>query len=480
MNLKLLSASAIAVALTAYYAGPAKAEDAAAAIAAAQQASANKDAANNAALQPAAGKADVNARIAKLEEEIALLKRQVEVKDEVQQQAAQKQASVEFNKAGLLVASPDKNFVAKLGGYAQIDTRSYFGDSDRNGKDDILLRSLRPQLNINLYKDWSFFFAPDFGSSGYKLYDAYGQYKYADELQFRFGKFKPPLGLERLESPTDTFFTELGQTSNLVPNRDLGFQIFGELIPDTLQYQIGVFDGGADLGNNDSDDDDSKDIMARVFAQPFRQSDILALQGLGVGVAGSHGNHEGNTTTSILPAYKTPGQNTFFSYRTGAFANGDNWRFVPQAYYYYNNIGVIGEYAVSSQDVRLGATTAAITNHAWELQGAYVLTGEDENYVGSVHPAENFDPKNGTWGAFELVGRLGETDIDKKAFPVFADPTRYAQEAFDIGVGVNWYLNDNIRFSVDYDNTSFDHGRNTNNDREDENALLTRLQYKFQ
>ncbi len=428
----------------------------------------------------AADNSDVNSRIAKLEEEIQLLKRQQEVKEEVAKTAADKAASVEFNKSGVTISSNDKNFVAKLGGYAQVDTRTFLADTDRNGKDDILLRTLRPQVNLTLYKDLSFYFSPDFGSSGYKLYDAYAQYKYSDPLQFRFGKFKPPLGLQRLESPTDTFFTELGQTSNLVPNRDLGFQIFGEVIPDRLEYQIGVFDGGPDLGNNDSDDDDSKDIDARIFAKPFAHSDILALQGLGAGVAGSYGNRSGNAATSILPSYKTPGQATFFSYRSGAFAKGTNWRAVPQAYYYNNNFGLLGEYAVSSQEIKFGAADDTLINKAWDIEAAYVLTGEDENYKGSVHPAENFDPKNGTWGAFEVVARAGQTNVDKKAFPVFANAATAANSALDLGAGINWYWNDNIRFMVDYDNTTFDSGRVAGGDRKDENVILTRLQYKFQ
>ena len=40
-------------------------------------------------------------------------------------------------------------------------------------------------------------------------------------------------------------------------------------------------------------------------------------------------------------------------------------------------------------------------NESWFAQASYVLTGEQNSYK-SVTPRHNFDPKEGTWGAFEL------------------------------------------------------------------------------
>ena len=51
-----------------------------------------------------------------------------------------------------------------------------------------------------------------------------------------------------------------------------------------------------------------------------------------------------------------------------------------------------------------------------------MLTGEDASYRGVVKPSEPFSPGKGGWGAWELVGRYGELEIDDDAFPLFADP----------------------------------------------------------
>jgi len=48
-----------------------------------------------------------------------------------------------------------------------------------------------------------------------------------------------------------------------------------------------------------------------------------------------------------------------------------------------------------------------------------------------------------------------------------------------IGVGLNWYLNQNVKWSLNYEVTSFDGGAADGGDREDEEVILTRLGLGF-
>ena len=88
----------------------------------------------------------VSARIGKLEEEIALLKREQEINDEKAKSAAEKAANVELGKKGLKVSSPDKNYELSLRGYFQIDNRQFLNDEKGTAKDEILARRVRPIL----------------------------------------------------------------------------------------------------------------------------------------------------------------------------------------------------------------------------------------------------------------------------------------------------------------------------------------------
>ena len=60
----------------------------------------------------------------------------------------------------------------------------------------------------------------------------------------------------------------------------------------------------------------------------------------------------------------------------------------------------------------------------------------------------------------------------------FADPLAAASQADSWGVGVNWYLNENVKWLLDYEHTSFEGGAAAG-DREDEDALQLRLAVGF-
>ena len=349
----------------------------------------------------------------------------------------------------------EDNFTLDLSGTAQLDYRIINTD-----KDDLLARRIRPVIEATAWNDLSFRFMPEFATGEIKVFDAYAEYKFDDSLKLRVGKFKPPVGLERLQSAADTMFIERGHPTNFAPSRDFGAQISGEIIPKTLEYQLGVFNGNADLANGSVDDDNNKDIVARIFAHPIK--------GLGVGLAGSYGERDGSIASKILPKYRTPGQQSFFSYSSATFADGTNWRLYPQAYWYNGNYGLLGEYAISSQEVTNGANHDELEHKAWQVEASYVLTGEDVNFKGGVIP----EAETGAW---ELVGRVGQTDVDNAAFGAFANAATSASKASSYGAGINWYLNKNIKLATNYDHTVFDGAAN----KPDEEAIFTRAQLRF-
>jgi hypothetical protein len=57
---------------------------------------------------------------------------------------------------------------------------------------------------------------PDLGGIAPTIFDAYWDGKFVPQFTVRAGKFKPPIGLERLQSATDIAFAERGLPTNLV------------------------------------------------------------------------------------------------------------------------------------------------------------------------------------------------------------------------------------------------------------------------
>jgi phosphate-selective porin OprO/OprP len=214
--------------------------------------------------------------------------------------------------------------------------------------------------------------------------------------------------------------------------------------------------------------------------QPFKTTSLAALQQLGFGVAGSWGNTFSNA--SGLPGgFLTDGQQQLFAYTNGVVANGNHWRLSPQGYYYYGPFGFLGEYVISDQKISKGAASADLQNTAWQVAGSWVLTGEDASYAG-VTPKRPFDPRANRWGALQLAVRYAELDVDNNAFPTFANPATSASGAEAFAVGLNWYLNRNIRANASFSRTTFDGNINRKAAtvvRQPENVIFTRLQLAF-
>ena len=322
---------------------------------------------------------------------------------------------VSIGQDGFSVRSADKAFRFRLGALLQADARFFFDQPPLSQPDQFLLRRVRPILEGTFYEKYSFRIVPDFAGSQTVLYDAYIDANLDPALRIRVGKFKPPVGLERLQSAADLMFVERAFPTNLVPSRDIGGQLSGDFLGGALSYAVGVFDGAVDGGLTDGDNNNSKDFDARLFAHPFKNTSIEALGGLGVGFAYTKGKQSGTTSSGNLPTYKTPGQQTFFSYAAGAFADGEREHYAPQLYYYYGPLGILGEYTISAQDVRRLSNIQRVSNSAWQLYGSWVLTGEDASYRG-VTPRVPFDWGQRTWGAFQVAARVSGLSVDDDAF----------------------------------------------------------------
>jgi phosphate-selective porin OprO and OprP len=422
----------------------------------------------------------LKARLDQLDQEVRILKRLRELALDSATNAPKDKPGVAAGKDGFSIKTADGKFALRFRALIQTDGRFFLSDSGNTAVNSFFIRRARPTLEGVLWKYLEFRLQPDFGQGQTVLFDAYSEVKIAPVLALRVGKFKPPVGLERLQSASEIVFAERALPTNLVPNRDVGLQLSGDLSGGVLAYQVGVFNGVPDLGNGDGDTYDAKDFAGRVFLQPFRRGQ---LQGLGVGVAGSTGIERGTAALPALPSYRTPGQQTFFRYRSDGtapnttVADGNRRRLVPQAYFYTGPLGLLGEYAISWQEVRRAATTADLKHTAWQVTGSFFVTGEKASFK-SAAPKHPVDPASHSFGALELAARYSELSLDDAAFPVHANPAASARRAKAWAVGANWYLVRGIKVVVDYEHTSFTGGAAVG-DRRAENFVVSRVQYAF-
>jgi phosphate-selective porin OprO/OprP len=441
---------------------------------------------------------DLRAQVEELKQAVKVLDRKGEI---VAEEAAAKKKETPILRAGsdgFGWKSADGKNEIKLRGLAHLDYRSYNNDEGNfsTSNDGFTFRRIRPTIAGTVNGIYDFQFTPEFGESKTSsttsttgIVDAFVNAKFKPWFQVRAGKFKPFVGLERLQSGGDIKFLERSYVSNnFAPNRDLGLAIHGDIFDGRLNYALGIHNGVVDGGDNTTsiDTNGSKDFAFRVFATPFK-NDIGILNGLGFGIAATRSNFGG----ALLPSYKTPGQSTFYSYASNVVADGARTRFVPQAYYYLGPLGVIAEYATVNQDVKKASGTGAgtkleVDNLAWQIAASYLLTGEDASFKG-VKPKNDFNLDGAGWGAWELVARYERADIDNDLWSnsIFTTQTTGAaasvKSASSWAAGLNWYLNQNIKIALNYEQTSFEGGNVTNYllDHPDEKILSSRLQLSY-
>ena len=414
-----------------------------------------------------------------LDQRLRILERRLELQQEEQVAKAKEAAVVTVNDKGASLKSANGDYEIKLRGLVQGDARFYLDGVPAGTNDTFLLRTARPTLEGSLGKLVAFRLTPEFAGDSASIVDAYVDLRFNPTYTLRVGKFTSPVGLERLQSSAALSEIERALPSELAPNRDIGVQLQGEFANSEVSYAIGVFNGavdGRDAATTNPDND--FEYAGRLFFEPFK-NDANALSGLGFGIGGSIGDKHGSGN-NFLPRYRTPGQLQFFGYLSTVLADGQQTRFSPEGYYYRGGFGLLAEYIVSKQAVRVGAVREDISNKAWQTTASYVLTGEDTGYRGVLKPSRPFAPgKNGGWGAFELVGRYSVLEVDEAAFPLFANPSTSANQANSWTLGVNWYLNSNLKLVVNYLHTSFEGGAAAGADRESEKALFSRLQVAF-
>lgn len=433
-------------------------------------------------------------RIEEQDQKILVLERKLEIQDESAASAKEATPVVSAGPKGFSLKSADGKNQLKLRGTLHLDGRWISGTDPGGTFDTFTATRVRPIFEGTFANIFDFKFMPDFGQGRTVIQDAYVNARFTQAAQLEVGKFKAPIGLERLQSANDMRWVQRGFPTSLVTNRDIGLMLQGDLGGGRFSYQAAYLNGSNDGSSSetfaDVDINDDKEYALRLFVQPFAESENFAIRGLGFGIAGSWNDQVGNILQPLLPSFRTPGQSTFFRYRSfgttaGTIADGERTRLAPQFYYYVGALGVLGEYTEDSQDVSrvvaTGVREATVDTNAWQLAVSYFLTGEEASFKG-FQPKTRFSPSEGTWGAFEIKARVQQLNIDDNAFSAgadsFADPLVSASQADSYGIGLNWYLNENVKWLLDLEHTTFEGGAVTG-DRKDEDSYQLRLAIAF-
>ena len=358
-------------------------------------------------------------------------------------------------KDGLRFDSQDGRTKLKLGGRIQNDwawfddghdLRVIFGDTE----DGTEFRRARLYLSGTFQEHFSFKaqydFAPDGDSEFKDVWMAMDDIPYLGQI--KVGHFKEPFSLEELTSSKYITFMERAlPVEAFAPSRNTGVQVSNAILDERMTWAVGIFRNTADEGEDSTDG--GYNLTARVTGLPWFADDGRKL--LHLGLAYSHRNIDDSWRFRARP-------------EAHLAAN----RYVDTGSFYVDNIDmwdaelalVLGPFSVQSEYVMADVDSHPLSGShdfdGWYAQASWFLTGENRAYkkeeaaFDKVKPKNNFSPTDGGWGAWELALRYSTVDLDDFAYISGGEEENWT-------MGLNWYLNPNLRIMLNYVRASIDH-----------------------
>jgi hypothetical protein len=303
------------------------------------------------------------------------------------------------------------------------------------------------------------------------LYQAFAQLNVADFLSLRVGKDWIPISYEQRGSTAALETVFGGYTAKLLPTITWQARLTGSAWKGALEYDLGLalpsLDGQIEYQAfaNSSDFDG----YGRIFARPFKNTEIDALKGLGLGIGGYRGRRNGaaptgaNAYTLQLVNYSSYGAQAAFSWGPGVFAQGPVTKIAPQADYAVGPLAIEGDYLYSDQTVFLNQRYSAKIE-AWNIVANVIFTGENAIPWGLYSP--NHPVNEGGVGTIGFAARYSAYTVHQDVFynhlaaigAASADGLFHnasARRADTLVLGVNWYPIKGAKLAVDYGYTTY-------------------------
>jgi phosphate-selective porin OprO/OprP len=189
------------------------------------------------------------ARLDDIEQTARIALRKHELLEEEAAKRAKEAPKVTIDDKGFSMGLPDKSYVLKIQALMQADSR-YFLDNDAlQANDTFLIRRFRPSLSGTLFSIADYRLLPEFAGT-VTILDAYVDLHPREWLRLRIGKYKAPIGLERLQNDADLPVLERGLDQNLTSTRDIGVQLWGDIAGGIVHYVVGVFNGASETNQS--------------------------------------------------------------------------------------------------------------------------------------------------------------------------------------------------------------------------------------
>lgn len=306
--------------------------------------------------------------------------------------------------------------------------------------------------------------------------DLWGGFNYLPWIgTLRIGNMKPPIGFEHLTSSRWLDFLERSPLFDTYFNRNNGFepgiQILNWTEDERLTWHLGLFKSNNTIMGWNMGDGEYQ-VNGRVSWLPWYQDDGRYLMHLGLGVqydAPDNGvallrdrwllrNGPPTTQNSVALAFINGHNQTMalpeFYMNLGSLS--------IQAEYLANHLEDVTAFTTQSQGlVKVKGPPKTFFSQGCYIQALYFLTGESRPYIltplhnngtslGRIVPFRNFFCLSGqdghglfSLGAWQVGLRYSYNDLSNNGI--------YGGQINEVTVGLNWFLNPNMKIQWNYD-----------------------------
>lgn len=332
------------------------------------------------------------------------------------------------------IESADGKYSFEAFGRVHMDA-TLFDDDKSDNASGTDIRRARIGVEGNLGESLEYKTQIDFAGDDTDIKDMTLTYTGSDVANVTVGHHRSPVGLENNTSSNQiTFIERAGATNAFAPGRKIGASLATKY--ENHMFGVGVFNEEA--GNSSTGDDEDVSIDARgsvnllgLFSD--EQEDVFH-----VGLGYNYLNPTGDIQYSARP-----GVGDGPSYiDTGAISDADDVSLIVAEFAsVFGPLSVQGEYFYN--DVNRQSADAHFDGYY--AQASYFLTNDMRPYDGTsgtfdaVTPHQSVNLNQGHWGAWELVARYDHTDLNDSSAGISGG------ELDLYTLGLNWYVNDNVR-----------------------------------
>lgn len=369
---------------------------------------------------------------------------------------------------GFELKTADDEFVIQFHNLTQLDGRYYEQGGQNPIKDTFVFPRQWWMLSGRIGKPFEYFLSLQNGFDTITMLDTFLNFHYDDRVQFKVGRFKTPFTYEFYTEPIQGLINPERSLffNNFALNRSIGVQLWGRLFNKTapLDYAVGIFNNSRNSFLDAFSDE--KNVLAYLNWRPFATLVDSPLENFVFGGSVMAGNQSNPPVPASLrtivaisgnPAIGVP----FLTYTANTRESGPRAFWDLHAAWYYKHLSLIAEWSSGYQEYALTSKLLDRTKvgvDSFYVQAAYFLTGEVVSGRNVVKPLKDFDIRRGRLGpgAIELTGRFNALDIGRDIFTAgFADQNLWTNNLYTTDAGVNWYLNQYVKFVFNWEHAVF-------------------------